>query len=383
LQDVIDGTTQRRAGSKEKAEIALMLATCLLEFFADNIELAAYSWDPENIFFVNSSTTSYKSRGDIYVSLKPTPFETKSVDLLNDFRAGNPTMLSFARLLLEIETGERMQIQIYPETQKNIKSWAYLCSLVQMKKDNGESVQYLEAVEGCLHLCNSMPKLEDRATGSDARKVLRKAIYEKVVRALKEVVQALEEVANSHNSKRKRGNSAADHPQAKKPPTSRLSGVESLTAALTYSERSAATPVVRDLTFAGPPGDPKQPDHPSQKPIHDMQGDESKTTGHSTSKRVIRSNDVLCARSKPKLSEKQPLDHTLNVTNGPSVSLCVSSTNFGKSTLSKARSGSVFVQRYAMRVAPWSSWTNASSGRVTRPQKRGSVGSRSLPTICS
>jgi hypothetical protein len=81
------------------------------------------------------------TRGDIYVSLRPRPCEIKSADLLKEFRAGNPILLSFARLLLEIETGERIYIQIHPETEKNRESWGILCRFVQQKKGKGEWVQ--------------------------------------------------------------------------------------------------------------------------------------------------------------------------------------------------------------------------------------------------
>jgi hypothetical protein len=53
-------------------------------------------------------------------------------------------------------------------------------------------------------------------------------------------------------------------------------------------------------------------------------------------------------------TEKQPLDDAPKVTNELSMPPCVSSIDIGKSTLSNASSGCVFVQRYVTRVAPCS-----------------------------
>ncbi|KAI9652610.1 MAG: hypothetical protein M1821_008357 [Bathelium mastoideum] len=240
VREFLTGLAEKKVGSKEKAEIALVLARCLLDFFDDDVDLASHSWTPERIFFIRStSTTTLTTRGDIYVSLKPRPLKhLKSVDLLQEFRAGNPILLSFARLLLEIETGEKIPIQIHPETKDNEKNWATLCRFVQQKKDKGESVQYLDAVEGSLHLCNSLPRSKNRVTGSDASKVLRRAIYEKIIRKLELVV-------NPHNLKRKRQFSVSEYPQAKKPSIARPPQTKLPVAAFASSERRIASSVLR------------------------------------------------------------------------------------------------------------------------------------------
>lgn len=43
IQDFLGKAIEKKAGFKEKAEIALMLARCLLDFFEDDIKLASYS----------------------------------------------------------------------------------------------------------------------------------------------------------------------------------------------------------------------------------------------------------------------------------------------------------------------------------------------------
>lgn len=219
LEDFKNGTMSKKVGLKEKAKIVLMLARCLLEFFDEDIELASHSWAPEQIFFVSPSTSDV-APGDLYVSLKPRLSEIKAVDLLEEFRAGNPTLLSFARLMLEIDLGEEIQMDIRPTKKDNERSWVTLCDLVERKLEHGGNVQYLEAVKGCLHLCDNLPESKNRATGSAARKVLRRAIYEKIVRKLEIIV-------NPQNSKRRRQHSVSEYPQAKKSAITSQLGIDS------------------------------------------------------------------------------------------------------------------------------------------------------------
>lgn len=293
IKDSLAGLAERKAGSREKAEIALTLARCLLDFFNDDIELASHTWAPEQIFFISPSTSTLATRGDIYVSLKPRSCELKPADLLKEFRAGNPVLLSFARLLLEIETGEKIPIQIHPETKDNEKSWGILCRFVKQKKDKGESVQYLEAVEGCLHLCNNLPRSKDRVTGSAASKVLRKAIYEKVIRKL-------ELIANPHNSKRKRQFSVSEYPQAKKPSIARPPGRESPVVAFA-SERRTAIPVSRmqRLALRSKLSDAPRPGVDSSRmSSHHRRGEQSRTPEQPTQQRHGRFDGRLCDSAK-------------------------------------------------------------------------------------
>ena len=293
IQDSLVGAMEKKAGSKEKAEIALLLARCLLDFFDDDVELASHSWAPEQIFFVTPATTTLAGRGDIYVSLRPKPCEIKPADLLKEFRAGNPILLSFAKLLLEIETGEKIPIEIHPETKENEKTWGILCRFVKQKKDKGESVQYLDAVEGCLHLCNNLPRSRHRATGSAASKVLRKAIYEKIIRKL-------ELIANPQTSKRKRQFSVSEHPRAKKPTIVPLDREESPVAALACPGRSTAIPVSRmaRLALRSELSDgPKQGADSSKAPFYHAEGELSTTPELPTRQRAGRFDGRLCESS--------------------------------------------------------------------------------------
>lgn len=232
MEDYKNGAMEQKVGSKEKAGIALMLARCLMEFFDDDIELASHSWAPEQIYFLSHSAT-HGARGDLYVSLRPRLYESRIMDLLEKFKAGNPVLLSFARLMLEIDMGEKIPMDIHPENKDNEKNWAFLCGLVEWRLENTGNVQYLEAVKGCLHLCNNLPRSKDRAKGPVARKVLSRAIYEKIVRKLELIV-------NPNNLKRRRQCSISEYPQAKKPAAPSRTGIGSAYP----SSRSFHNPVI-------------------------------------------------------------------------------------------------------------------------------------------
>lgn len=78
--------------------------------------------------------------------------------------------------------------------------------------------------------------------------------------------------------------------------------------------------------------------------------EEIKFFRHQTSQRVGSSYDVVNATSQLELPRKQPLDHTPRLTQELSKESRVHPTDFGKSTLSNARSGPDFVKRYAKQV---------------------------------
>lgn len=300
IQDSLGGLAERKAGPREKSEVALTLARCFLDFFDDEIELASHSWVPEQIFFISPSASTPATRGDIYISLRPRPCELKPADLLEEFRAGNPILLSFARLLLEIETGEKITIPIDPETKKNLEVWGILCRLVNEKKYKGESVQYLEAVEGCLHLCNNLPRSKHRVTGSAASKVLRKAIYEKVIRKL-------ELITNPYNAERKRQSSVSEYLQVKKPSTARPPGRVSPMGASKRETAIPGSPMGRLAPHSRLPDAPRPGMDSSRMSSHHRRGEQSRILKQPTQQRHGRFDGRLCDGSKTRRVSLQPI----------------------------------------------------------------------------
>ncbi|KAJ5560391.1 hypothetical protein N7513_002790 [Penicillium frequentans] len=205
-RDYLEGATKEKFGSREKAVLALALARCLMDFFDEDLELASYSWKPESIYFVRSSGTNTSSRVP-YISLRPKDLGSKCPDLLKAIGPGNPIFLSFARLLLEIDNGEQIPMDIHPESKANVSNWGKMCAYVNMAERDGSS-SYLKAVEGCLYLHMALPKSQDQISAS-ASEILRKVVYDQIVRNLELMV-------NPQMSKRKRRDSVSNLPLAKK-----------------------------------------------------------------------------------------------------------------------------------------------------------------------
>ncbi|KFA74126.1 hypothetical protein S40288_08175 [Stachybotrys chartarum IBT 40288] len=205
-KDYWDGTAIERFDVREKAALALVLSRCLMDFFDEDVELASYAWNPEKIFFLRSRRAGVRAH-PVYVSLKPSSAGSKSLDFFRAVRPGNPILLSFAKLLLEIHCGERIPMEIQQQSTVNIPGWGHLCDfLLEAQRD--EASHYLEAVEGCLNLHKYLLKYREgqsKMTGRDFRRV----IYE-------QVVGHLEHALNPTSSKRKRSDDMPELQLAKK-----------------------------------------------------------------------------------------------------------------------------------------------------------------------
>ncbi|KAJ6099085.1 hypothetical protein N7467_000620 [Penicillium canescens] len=217
-QDYLKGAAIEKVSSREKATLALSLARCLMDFFDEDLELASYSWKPETIYFLRSAGTHASSRV-LYISLRPNFSSSRYPDLLRTVGPGNPVLLSFARLLLEIDNGEKIPMTIHPESRANVSTWGQMCDFVNVAGREGNS-NYLQAVEGCLYLHMALPKIQGQPTGPAASEVLRKAIYEQIVRNLELMV-------NPQSLKRKRSDSFSEPPQEKKLSISSPADIES------------------------------------------------------------------------------------------------------------------------------------------------------------
>lgn len=201
-----DGTATARFDAREKAALALVLSRCLMDFFDEAADLALDTWDPEKIYFLGPRPSDAKSQ-PVYVSLKPSASKTGPIDFFKIVRPGNPVLLSFAKLLLEIHCGEKIPLDVRPQSHLNIPGWGHMCVyLLEAQKD--EPSHYLEAVEGCLNLHNYMLKYRDEATKLTDRE-MRKVIY-------KHIVSNLEKALNPNKSKRKRSGSPAGLPSTKR-----------------------------------------------------------------------------------------------------------------------------------------------------------------------
>lgn len=177
-------------------------------FFDRSLERAFCNWSAENIFFMRSSRPCGEpSRWHILVGSQPPSFNHPN--FLHRVVPGNPVLLSFAKLLLEIINGEKIPLDIdLQNINKNIGNWAQMCSYVEEARQDGNSF-YLQAVQGCLYLHMHLQKDDSLGTTNSSGAAMREVIYEQIVRNL-------EKEMNPDGLKRKRRGSISERPNLKR-----------------------------------------------------------------------------------------------------------------------------------------------------------------------
>ncbi|UKZ68423.1 uncharacterized protein TrAtP1_009459 [Trichoderma atroviride] len=202
------GIVIERFDHREKTALALALARCLMVFFDRSLERASCNWSAENIFFMRSSQPYGElPRWHILVGSQPSSFNYPS--FLHRIVPGNPVLLSFAKLLLEIINGEKIPLDIdLQNINKNIGNWAQMCSYVEEARQDGNSF-YLQAVQGCLYLHMHLQKDDNLQNVNSSGAAMREVIYEQIVRNL-------EKELNPDGLKRKRRGSFSERPNLKR-----------------------------------------------------------------------------------------------------------------------------------------------------------------------
>lgn len=146
-------------------------------------------------------------RWHILVGSQPSDFNYPN--FFHKIVPGNPVLLSFAKLLLEIINGEKIPLDIdLQNINKNIGNWAQMCSFVEEARQDGNSF-YLQAVQGCLYLHMHLQKDDNLQTINSSGAAMREVIYEQIVRNL-------EKELNPDELKRKRQGSFSERPNLKR-----------------------------------------------------------------------------------------------------------------------------------------------------------------------
>ncbi|KAH0496825.1 hypothetical protein TgHK011_004169 [Trichoderma gracile] len=174
LQALMHGASQNKFSTKDKRALAVKLGFCLMDLFDADIT-------SRRIYFWNASTSDPKKEFP-YLS-----FDSKLPAMTDpyNFRMGHPALLSFAKLLLEIDFGQAIELAISPDSSRNQAAWATLVGLVdRLEEDRGDS--YLQAIRGCL---NVHRKIAERLRTRDldekgAELRIRKTLYKEVVHKL-------------------------------------------------------------------------------------------------------------------------------------------------------------------------------------------------------
>ncbi|EJT68504.1 hypothetical protein GGTG_13922 [Gaeumannomyces tritici R3-111a-1] len=192
------GSLPIRYSIREKRALAVRLGYCLMDFFDANLS-------SKRIYFLGSTKASCsRTRSEtLYLSFASgLPATTES----HVFQIGHPTLLSFAKLLLEIDFGQSIDLNISSDDDKTNRGiWAELCNVVD-KLEEERNDSYLQAVRGCLmaHIQISRALRLGSADEKDAELTIRKELYREVVEKLE---TALAESTPRAGNKRQRSES--------------------------------------------------------------------------------------------------------------------------------------------------------------------------------
>ena len=162
-----------------------------MDFFTEDI-------NSKKVNFVNS-TGKTLTKEFPYFLFSSKPLET---DDTYDIGMGNPTLLCFVKLLIEIEYGENLPINVDADAAQNRAAWAQLVEISD-KLEEQRSDSYILAIRGGLFVYKAIAKAL-KSCGLDDAKAdakIRKALYKKVVSNLE---TALEEATPKPSKKRRR-----------------------------------------------------------------------------------------------------------------------------------------------------------------------------------
>ncbi|KAL7935629.1 hypothetical protein V8C35DRAFT_259314 [Trichoderma chlorosporum] len=203
----LQGLAIERFDRKEKTSLALALARCLMVFFDKSLERAVCNWSAESIFIMRSANSPDKPPWwHILVRSRPPSFRQPNIH--DKIGPGNPILLSFAKLLLEIVNGETIKLDVDPQNMnKNIGNWAQMCGYVEEARQDRNSF-YLQAVQGCLYLHMHLQRGQDQQSPLSGT-AMREVIYEQIVRNL-------EKELHPEGLKRKRRDSFSERSQPNK-----------------------------------------------------------------------------------------------------------------------------------------------------------------------
>lgn len=203
------GESPARINTKDKRALAVKLGFCLMDFFDVNLT-------SKRIYFLDFSKQDSKKEFPYLAFSSKLPV---AADLYN-FQMGHPTLLSFAKLLLEMEFGENINLDISPNNSENKTVWTKLMIFVERLEEE-RSDSYLQAIRGCLVVNSEIAKaLRSRNPDRrDADLIIRKKLHKKVVHKLE---LGLAESIPSSAQKRRRSPS---------PPSDRWDGAQAASSA--------------------------------------------------------------------------------------------------------------------------------------------------------
>ncbi|CVL02541.1 uncharacterized protein FMAN_00047 [Fusarium mangiferae] len=164
---------------KAKRALAAELGYCLLDFFDASL-------DSEDICFL-TSLQNHVERDRLYRSFSS---QIPSSPELRLFQIGHPVLLSFAKILLELDDGEAIPLDIRPHYgEENKQAWLQLLSGLDTLKERGARLEdsYTEAIRGCLNVHSQLQNVKFEGTQADI--IIREKLYQHIVQHLETALE--------------------------------------------------------------------------------------------------------------------------------------------------------------------------------------------------
>lgn len=176
LNTLFNGAPPATFDAQDKRTLAVKLGYCLMDFFDADVS-------SNRIYFLDSSNPGVNKDFPYLAFGSRVPV---TADAYNNFEVGHPTLLSFAKLLLEIDFGQSINLDIKPQNSQNRGVWVELLTRVDLlAQERNDS--YLQAIRGCLVVHEKIAKaLRSRKIKSQdaADATVRKKLYKEVIRKL-------------------------------------------------------------------------------------------------------------------------------------------------------------------------------------------------------
>ncbi|KAI0860594.1 hypothetical protein F4860DRAFT_478936 [Xylaria cubensis] len=171
---LLSGVHTAKFTVQDKRDLAVKLGFCLMDFFDTDL-------DSNRIYFLESPRSSLRKEFPYLAFNSKLPATSGSYD----FTMGHPALLSFAKLLIELDVGHSIDISIASYNSHNADAYLQLMTLVEhLERERSDS--YVEAIRGCLTVHYKIAK-RLRSPGLERKAVdrkIRKRIYKEVVRKL-------------------------------------------------------------------------------------------------------------------------------------------------------------------------------------------------------
>ncbi|KAK2486148.1 hypothetical protein H9L39_00075 [Fusarium oxysporum f. sp. albedinis] len=164
---------------KAKRALAAELGYCVLDFFDASL-------DSKDICFFGS-LDNYTGRDRFYRSFSS---QFPSSPEFRAFRIGHPVLLSLAKILLELDDGEAIPLDIRPHYGKeDDRAWLQLLSSLDVLQEGGARLEdsYTEAIRGCLNVHSQLQHV--KAEGPQADMLIRDKLYHHIVQHLETALE--------------------------------------------------------------------------------------------------------------------------------------------------------------------------------------------------